>query len=130
MKRVNIIITAAILISVFAFASCTPYNSDQVNTKLIQGKWLLVEADRAVFDTIEVDYTKDLTYLIFEGNKCSQYMSDWEDTIDFSYTIHDYELDLYKDSIPFRKLIINALAPDSLVLSFKEDKWKYKKLEQ
>ncbi|MBK5721931.1 hypothetical protein JGH11_13710 [Dysgonomonas sp. Marseille-P4677] len=130
MERNRIIATVSILISIFTFVNCTPYNSDKVNTDLIQGKWLLIEADRSVYDTVEVDYTKDLTYLIFEEDRCRQYMSDWKDTMEFIYTIHNYELTLYKDSIPFRMLDIKTLTSDSLVLSFKDDKWEYKKLEQ
>lgn len=130
MKRGNIKITAYIFISIFIFTHCNRYNSDKVNTEMIQGKWLLTEAERIGYDTIEIDYEQELTYLVFDGNKCSQYMSDLKDTINFTFLIHDYDLELYEDSIPFRKLFIDILTSDSLVLSFKDDKWKYKKIEQ
>lgn len=130
MEKVCITTKVFILIFTFVFTGCTPYDSDKVNTGLIQGKWMLIEADRAIYDSVEVNYTKELTVLIFEGNRCRQYMSDWKDTIEFRYAIHNYELELYKDSMPFRKLIIATLAPDSMILSFKEDSWKYKKIEQ
>ncbi|SBV93932.1 hypothetical protein [uncultured Dysgonomonas sp.] len=119
-----------LFLTVYLFCGCTPYNADKVNTSLIQGKWILTDVDRVIYDSINVDYNKERTYLIFEGDKCAQHMSDWKDTLTFRFTIHNYELNLYKDDAPFRSLDIDALSQDSLVLSAGENKWVYKKAEQ
>ncbi len=114
----------------YLFCGCTPYNADKVNTSLIQGKWILTNVDRVIYDSINVDYNKERTYLIFEGDKCAQHMSDLKDTLNFRFTIHNYELSLYIDDTPFRSLDIDALSKDSLVLSLADNKWVYKKAEQ
>ena len=118
------------LFAVFLLYACTPYNADKVNTGLIQGKWELTDVDREVYDSINVDYNNERTYLVFDGDEFIQYMSDWKDTLNFRFTIHNYELNLYKGDDPFRSLDIDALTNDSLVLSFAENKWVYKKTEQ
>lgn len=123
-RYVHIIV---LFITGYLFCCCTPYNADKVNNSLIQGKWILTDVDRAVYDSINVDYNKERTYLIFDGDKCAQHMSDWEDTLNFRFTIHNYELNLYKDDTPFRSLDIDALSKDSLVLSIADNKWVYKK---
>ena len=108
---------------------CKPYNSDEANQKLIQGKWMLVDADRDLLDTIKVDYNKQVTYLVFTGNKCSQQMVDLNETTDYTFTISDFDLNLHTDSVLDNKLHIDLLTADSLILS-KGDKslWKYKKI--
>ncbi|WP_051697679.1 hypothetical protein [Prevotella sp. 10(H)] len=127
-RKVSIAILFILGICIY---SCTPYDSDRVNTGLIQGKWVLADAERTVmYDTVNVDYNKELTFLIFEGNKCSQHMSDIKDTIDFTFVIRNYELRLYKDDKPFRKLDIDLLSADSLILSVTDNIWIYKKAGQ
>jgi len=101
-----------------------------VNNELIQGKWLLIDVDRELYDSVKVDYAKELTFLIFKNNECIQYMPDWMDTLKFTFAIDNYKLHLYKDSTPFRTLTINSLSSDSLTLSVKENEWVYKKTEQ
>jgi hypothetical protein len=126
-KYVHIIIP--FLTGIYLLGGCTPYNADKANTGLIQGKWTLTGVNRTTYDTVKVDYNEERTYLIFEGNKCAQYMSDWEDTLNFIFIIHNYELSLYKDDELLRRLDIEALSNDSLILSVAEDKWIYKKLD-
>ena len=53
----------------YLLCGCTPYNADKVNTSLIQGKWILADVDRTIYDNVDVDYNKDRTYLIFDGDK-------------------------------------------------------------
>jgi hypothetical protein len=128
MKRYIYIII--LFLTGYLLCGCTPYNADKVNSGLIQGKWILADVDRAIYDSVNVDYNKERTYLIFDGDKCTQYMSDRKDSMNFRFTIHNYELNLYKDDVPFRSLDIETLSKDSLVLSVTENKWVYKKAEQ
>lgn len=119
-----------LILSCSLLLCCKPYNSDEANYRFIQGKWMLVDADRDLFDTINVDYNKQITYLIFNGNKCSQQMVDLNETSDYIFTIKDFELNLYTDSVLNNSLHIDMLTADSLILSKGENSlWKYKKIE-
>ncbi|MFV0538227.1 MAG: hypothetical protein ACK5M3_12790 [Dysgonomonas sp.] len=110
---------------------CKPYNSNEANNRFIQGKWMLVDADRDLFDTVDVDYNKQITYLIFNGNKCSQQMVDLNETSDYTFTIQDFELNLYTDSVLNNSLHIDILTADSLILSKGENSsWKYKRIAE
>ncbi|GAB6010366.1 lipocalin family protein [Dysgonomonas reticulitermitis] len=129
MLRANKIILLTLFTSLLL--CCKPYNSDEANHKFIQGKWMLVDAERNLFDTINVDYNKQITYLIFNGNKCSQQMVDLNETSEYTFTISDFELNLHTDSVLNNTLHINLLTADSLILSKGENSlWKYKKIEQ
>jgi hypothetical protein len=110
---------------------CKPYNSDEANHKFIQGKWMLADAKRDLFDTVKVDYDKQITYLIFSGDKCSQEMVDLNEISDYTFTISNFELNLYTDSMLNNTLHINLLTADSLILSKGDDSlWKYKKVTE
>ncbi|GHV14241.1 hypothetical protein FACS1894179_02560 [Bacteroidia bacterium] len=127
MLRANKIILLTLFTSLLL--CCKPYNSDEANHKFIQGKWMLVDAERNLFDTINVDYNKQITYLIFNGNKCSQQMVDLNETSEYTFTISDFELNLHTDSVLNNTLHINLLTADSLILSKGENSlWKYKKI--
>lgn len=106
--------------------SCKPYNSDEANHKLIQGKWMLVDVERGALDSVKVDYYKQVTYLTFEGNKCSQQMIDLNEVSNYSFSIRDFRLDLYSDSLLSSSLNIDMLTTDSLILSKGNNSvWKY-----
>jgi hypothetical protein len=110
---------------------CKPYNSDEANHKLIQGKWMLVDADRELFDSVNIDYDKQITYLVFNGDKCSQQMVDLNEISDYTFTIQDFDLNLYTDSVLNNTLHIDMLTADSLILSKGENSlWKYKKIAE
>lgn len=129
MLRTNKIILLTLFTSLLL--CCKPYNSDKANHKLIQGKWMLVDAKRGLLDTVKVDYDKQITYLVFNGDKCSQQMVDLNETSEYTFTISDFELNLHTDSVLNNTLHINLLTADSLILSKGDDSlWKYKKIEQ
>lgn len=130
MKKVYFLFSLFIILIISTSWGCTHYDSNKVNNELIQGKWLLIDVDRELYDSVKVDYAKELTFLIFKNNECIQYMPDWMDTLKFTFAIDNYKLHLYKDSTPFRTLTINSLSSDSLTLSVKENEWVYKKTEQ
>lgn len=83
-----------------------------------------------VLDTVEVDYARELTFLVFEGDKCTQLMPDLKDTVHFTFVIHDYYLKLYKDSTLINNLNIDSLTQDKLILSQKKSEHIYKKIRQ
>lgn len=129
MLRTNKIILLTLFTSLLL--CCKPYNSDKANHKLIQGKWMLVDAERNLLDTIKVDYDKQITYLVFNGDKCSQQMVDLNEISEYTFTISDFELNLHTDSVLNNTLHINLLTADSLILSKGDDSlWKYKRIEQ
>jgi hypothetical protein len=110
---------------------CKPYNSDEASHKLIQGKWMLVDAEREGYDTVKVDYSKQITYLIFNDSKCTQQLVDLDEASDYSFSVRNFNLELYKDSVLYNSLHINMLTSDSLVLSNGTNSlWKYIKMER
>ncbi|MBD8390122.1 hypothetical protein [Dysgonomonas sp. BGC7] len=115
----------------FIYLQCTPYNSDKVNHQLIQGKWMLVEADHnnKILDTVKVDYQNNQTILVFDDNNFTQYMPDLNDTINLRFLIKDYSLALLKDTIFVNTFSIKQLTQDSLILSQETNKRIYKKIK-
>jgi hypothetical protein len=129
MLRVNKIILLALFTCLLL--CCKPYDSDKANHKFIQGKWMLVDVERNLFDTVKVDYDKQITYLIFSGDKCSQQMVDLNETSEYTFTIRNFELNLRTDSVLNNSLHIDMLTADSLILSKGDDSlWKYKKVTE
>lgn len=131
MKRA-IYTTILILSALLTLSVCTPYNSNKVNYETIQGKWMLVDAHHAMekVDTVFMDFEKEQTILLFEDNKCTQYMSYMNDTLTFTFYIDDYKLALYKDTVPINVFGIVALTQDSLILLNNVTLRKYKKIGQ
>ncbi|MDR1708028.1 MAG: hypothetical protein LBR46_08480 [Prevotella sp.] len=92
---------------------------------------MLVDADRELFDSVNIDYDKQITYLVFNGDKCSQQMVDLNEISDYTFTIQDFDLNLYTDSVLNNTLHIDMLTADSLILSKGENSlWKYKKIAE
>lgn len=114
------------------FITCTSYDSNKVNTNLIQGKWQLVDTENQnnILDTVRIDYSKEITYLTFNGTTCTQHMPDLADTLNFTFSIYDYKLMLYKDNVLVNKLDIDSLNSDKLVLSQEKSEHIYKKIRQ
>lgn len=116
---------------ILLLCNCKPYNADESNNKLIQGKWMLVDADRDDYDSVKIDYSRQVTYLIFDGDKCTQQMPDLDEDSNYRFIINNYELKLYQDTALVNMLKINTLSADSLVLTqFENSCWKYIKIEQ
>lgn len=115
---------------ILLFFSCTAYDSDRVNRQLIQGKWMLVDVNDRIYDTVFVDYHKEITYLLFEGDKCTELLQDLNDTTHFNFNIRDYSLNLYKDSLLISIFAITTLTKDSLTLSVDKSHRRYIKIEQ
>lgn len=113
----------------WGIVACTPYDSNKVNNELIQGKWQLIDVDHEVYDTIAVDYSRELTYLAFVGDTCTQYMPDLRDTLMWAFTIHDYRLILLKDSSSIIRFEIDSLTDRTLVLSHDASEHIYRKVE-
>lgn len=119
-----------IIFILLSIVSCTYYNSDKVNMKMIQGKWQLVDVEHNIYDTVSVDYTKEQTYLIFEDDKCTQYMPDLKDTLKLNFSIRDYQLAFIKDSTLISVFSIDSLTEQTLILSHETNERIYKKVEQ
>lgn len=128
MRKLLYFIISGILSCIFI--ACKPYSSDKKNTDLIQGKWVLTEVKRNhdILDTVSVDFTKEQTFLVFEGSKCTQYMPDVGDTLHLTFRIRDYQIGLYKDSVRINILNIDTLTSNLLYLSLKDDQWEYMKV--
>lgn len=127
MKYLYVIIISFLV--AYVIVSCTPYNSNEVNKQLIQGKWLLMDVEHDVYDTISVDYIREETYLSFEGDSCIQYMPDLKDTLNLSFSIKDYQLAFFKDSLIVGKFSIDSLTDKKLILSHDLSERVYLKVE-
>ncbi len=121
-----------VILILFLFSFCTPYNSNKVNYEMIQGKWLLTNSKHAKveIDTVFIDFEKEQIMLTFEDNKCTQYMPYMNDTLEFTFYIDDYKLALYKDTSWINTFGIVALTQDSLILLNNTTLRKYKKIGQ
>lgn len=120
----------AFVILICILSSCKRFDSDTLNRQMIQGKWRLVDVERKAYDSVKIDYTQQVTYLIFDGDKCTQDMVGLT-TSNYRFTIHNYMLTLYVDSVFDNRLEINTLTRDSLIFTQgKDSQWTYIKMEQ
>ena len=121
-----------LLASIIIFPLCTPYSSDKANQTQIQGKWMLIDVDHAmkIYDTLNIDYSKEQTYIVFDKDKCTQYMPDMNDTISFSFLIQDYKLDLFQDTVKINTFDIAMLTSDTLKLMHKTSERIYLKMKE
>lgn len=123
--------TVLLLTLITLLHCCTPYNSDDANFKMIQGKWMLVDVDRDAYDSVEVDYNQQITYLTFERDTCIQELVDLGESSKYSFTIQNFNLSLFQNSVLDNSLNIDLLTPDSLILSRGNDGvWRYLKIKQ
>ncbi|MDU1889428.1 MAG: hypothetical protein E6767_01955 [Dysgonomonas sp.] len=129
MHKVRIKLGIVSLLIIAISYCCTPYNSDKVNTELLQGKWVLTDVNDSVLDTINVDYTKELTFLLFSKDSCIQIMPDIKDTTFLSFNVHNYKLNFFSNNKQINQLQIDVLTKDSLVLSQYQNWHKYKRAE-
>ena len=117
-----------IIILICCSAGCKRFNSDEFNQQMIQGKWRLMDVKRKAYDSIMIDYNQQVTYLVFDGNNCTQEMVGLT-TSNYTFSIHNYTLTLYADSVFDNKLEINTLTKDSLIFTQgRNSKWKYIKM--
>lgn len=87
------------------FFSCTPYNSDQANKKMLQGEWLLV--DSTIVDSV---------MLIFDADVCREYIPSKDYEATYKLSIRNYWLTLHESDSSRLRFDIVALSNDSLVL--------------
>jgi hypothetical protein len=128
LKQINII--SIIILLLAAFAQCRSFDSDEANRRLIQGKWRLVDAGQAVNDTAEINLKELKIFLTFKGDTCIQDLTGLK-TTEYTFSIHNYILFLFKDSVFENKLEISALTEDSLIFAQDERRyWIYTKTEQ
>lgn len=115
-----------IFITTFLY-SCTPFDSDQHNKKLLQAKWEQVEIayPNESGDSLVVEIPEGLTMLTFVGDSCLEQMVDIDKSQLYSFEIKDYVLKLEKDSSSINYLDIRKLTKDSLILHSNYRLWKY-----
>lgn len=119
-----------LLIISFYFAACKPYDANEVNRQLLQGKWILTDANYPNKDSIEIDYSKEITYLIFKGDSCIEHLSNLRNETRYKFDVDDYTLKLFQDSTLIGQLDILALSGDSLILGGQSEWYrKYKKIK-
>lgn len=108
--------------------ACKPYDANEVNRQLLQGKWILTDANYPNKDSIEINYSKEITYLTFKQDSCIEYLYNLENETRYKFDVDDYTLKLFQDSIIVGQLEILALSGDSLILGGQSEWYrKYKK---
>lgn len=114
----------------FTIIACTPYDSNKVNTNLLQGKWLKIDKYQIKNDTLAIPATlMDTTSLSFDRESCSEYIFELKKTSTFNYKIQNYRLFLYRNDTLVNWFSIKSLANDSLVIEQGGIQLKYKKIE-
>lgn len=114
----------------FTIIACTPYDSNKVNTNLLQGKWLKIDKYQIKNDTLAIPATlMDTTSLTFDRKSCSEYIFELKTTSTFNYKIQNYRLFLYRNDTLVNWFSIKSLANDSLVIEQGGIQLKYKKIE-
>lgn len=124
--------TSILLFVSCLFLYCTPYDSNEANRQIIQGKWMLVDLKRSsAFDSLSVDFLEQQTYLVFEDSLFSQKFVDLEQIETYKFKIKNFRLGLFDNDLLVQELDIDKLTKDSLILSQKADSsiWVYKKAE-
>lgn len=113
------------------FYACTPYDSNKVNKQLLQGTWLLQDLYYISSDSILIsEYKpKDSVTLLFDEDNYKEYIGVSHETVDLMFNVSDYRIMFYQDSSIYDWTNIEALSPDSLVLSKANRIWKYKKIK-
>ncbi len=126
LRFLNIIFSGCLCLGLIT--SCKPYDSDEVNAKLMQGIWLLSSwqmMDKEMIDS----QRKDSTTISFSGDQYTHYSDMTGESSPFRYKINAFTLDVLDgDSLVFTQNIVGIWA-DSLVLGNKDNKWIYKRLE-
>lgn len=118
------------MLILFSIAACTPYDSNKVNTNLLQGKWLKIDRFQIKNDTLANPTTlMDTTALTFDKESCSEYIFELKTTNTFSYKVQNYRLFLYRNDTLVNWFSIKTLANDSLVIEQAGIQLKYKKIE-
>lgn len=126
----QIILISSITLFIAAFTQCDGFDSDKMNKHLVQGKWRLVDAKQLVNDTAKINLNDLEISLMFKGDTCIQDLTGLKTTL-YTFSIHNYTLLLFKDSVFENRLEINKLTEDSLIFTQdKERHWIYIKTEQ
>lgn len=124
--------TSILLLISCLFYCCKPYDTNEANKQLVQGKWMLVDLKRAgIPDSLSVDFNDQKTILIFKDSLFTQQLVDLDQVENYQFRINNYRLGLFENSLLVQELSIDKLTKDSLILTQKADSsiWKYKKIE-
>jgi len=112
----------------FPIPSCTPYDSDATNTRMIQGEWIL--SSYQIMNTEMLPFSKiDSTVVHFSGNKYIRLSSATGEKSVFQYKIKNFSIEIFNDSTLVLDQNIVGIWADSLVLGNANNKWTYKRLK-
>lgn len=117
------------LFFIFLLYACKPYDSDEVNRQLLQGKWMLLKPDYADRDSVASGIGQEYTYLSFDADTCREDMPDLHIRSTYIFKVNDFTLNLYARDSLINTLRILRLTNDSLTLSKDADRWRYKRVE-
>lgn len=97
---------------------CTPYDSNKVNHKLIQGEWIQVDlvSYNEQLAPIDEEIAPQNASLYFWGDSCLEHIRDIEKERYFKFNINNFIIGLEEGGHPTSYLKIAKLTNDSLIL--------------
>lgn len=97
---------------------CTPYDSNKVNHKLIQGEWIQVDlvSYNEQLAPIDEEIAPQNASLYFWGDSCLEHIRDIEKERYFKFDINNFIIALEEEGQPTSYLKIAKLTDDSLIL--------------
>ena len=115
---------------VLCFACCTPFDSNNLNKRMIQGRWEQVNIIPLDNDSISTDDSALSTMILdFRGDSCFETFSDADSNRHFGFMISSYVIRLEEANRPTSHLVIAKLTDDSLVFRTDSKILKYKKID-
>lgn len=117
------------LLFVILLVGCTPYNNNEVNRKLIQGKWSQVSLSSIDKDQSKLneEIVMNNATLYFWGDSCIEQIKDISEEKKFKVKINNFIIGLEEEGVPINYLKIAKLTSDSLILHTNEKILKYSK---
>lgn len=122
-----------LIIIIFCFSCCTPFDSDRLNKKLIQGRWEQVDVISSDADSVFADREMhSATFLQFRGDSCFETLrrADVDRNRYFQFDVNSYVVSLKETDHPTNYLVIAKLTADSLVFQVGSRILKYKRVDQ
>lgn len=118
------------LLAFITLVACKPYNSDEVNFHLLQGKWMKVDYYYMKDSTFVQTAFQDTIILTFRNDSLFEYFLNSKEKSFLKFKINNYRMLIYRNDSLVNWLYIDSLSQDSMLLRIADMSWKYKKIEQ
>lgn len=100
-----------ILLIIFSFVSCKPYNSSEANKKLLQGEWYLADIRYNNKDSIQHNMLCDTVRIILKGDSIEERING--NICKYTFKINKYNIAFQLDSVRIHYGYIMSLSKDT-----------------